>query len=436
MGVFSSQTRCLPCDACGLAIECPIQGGTTNCSRCGAPFAAYARPDTSVPRSPAHDEPGRLMRLRAQDGKPLLPPTGFEQLVVGSEIPAHKLQEAQMVWSATRKALIANQGDLAAADRLVWLTMLMRNTLLEKDDPRVRALLEGALEVLMLPRHRQTLRGHLARSAVKERDYDSAEQWLSGCDTNNEDLMADTSWRVSKAFLMTARNQPQEVINLIGGTFEDVPIHDSMDAIATVLRANAWEKMGNVDAARAVLGAFMSRGGLAAVVESVVKSMPRDWQVCAQSMTGAQQDVRKAVATRASSGASLFGWIFLLAGCVPLVIFIVLIISGEFVGPMLTMLIFPIVFGSIGIKSILSAGRAKEIAANGLRGRAKILGVSPTGTRINGVPMMRFELEITVEGRPPVRASATKLMYPQNLAGAEIGVIWHPKYPDDAVMEI
>ena len=68
------------------------------------------------------------MRLRAQDGKPLLPPQGFEQLVVGSEIPPHKLEEAQMVWSATRRALIANQGDLAAADRLVWLTMVMRNT--------------------------------------------------------------------------------------------------------------------------------------------------------------------------------------------------------------------------------------------------------------------------------------------------------------------
>jgi hypothetical protein len=51
--------------------------------------------------------------------------------------------------------------------------------------------------------------------------------------------------------------------------------------------------------------------------------------------------------------------------------------------------------------------------------------------------MIRFDLEITVEGRPPVRASATKLMYPQgNLIGGEIGVIWHPKYPNDAVMEI
>ncbi len=378
-----------------------------------------------------------MQRLRAQDGQPMLPPQGFEQLIVNSEIPPHKLQEAQLVWSATRKALIANPGDLAAADRLVWLTMVMRNTLMEKDDARVRALLEGALEVSMLPRHRQSLRGHLSRSAVREGDLASAEAWLAPCDPYNEDLLADSSYRVSRAFLATAKNQPADVINALGGTFEDVPIHDSMDAVATVLRANGWEKMGNVDAAKAVLSAFMTRGGQGAAVESIVKSMPAQWQLCAQSFQGAQQVARQAVATRASSGASLFGWIFLFAGCVPLVILIILVASGEFVAPMLTMLIFPLVFGGIGLKSIRSAKRAKIIAAEGLRGRAKILAISPTGTRINGVPVMRFDLEVHVEGRPSVRATSSKLMYPQgNLAGVEIPVIWHPSYPDDAVMEI
>lgn len=376
------------------------------------------------------------MRLRAQDGKPMLPPEGFQQLIVNSQIPPHKMQEAQMVWSATRKAVVANPGDLGSADRLVWLTIIMRNTLLGNDDTRVRALLEGALEALMLPRHRQGIRGHLARGAVRENDFTSADQWLAGCDPHNDDLPADSAFRISFAFLSTARNQPHAVLNALGGSFEDVPIDDSMDAVATVLRANAWEKQGQVDTARALLAAYMARGG-ASAVESVVKSSPASWQLCAQSLSGAQQQVRQVVATRASSGASLFGWMFLFAGCVPLVILIVLLAVGEFEFPMLFMLLFPVIFGGIGLKSIASAKRAKEIATSGLRGRARILGISPTGTTINDVPMMRFDLDITIEGRPSVRASATKLMYPQgNLVGADIGVIWHPKYPNDAVMEI
>ena len=116
---------------------------------------------------------------------------------------------------------------------------------------------------------------------------------------------------------------------------------------------------------------------------------------------------------------------------------IVLTATNGFEPTMLFMLLFPLIFGGIGLKAIGSAKRAKEIATKGFRGRARILNISATGTRINNVPMMRFDLEITVDGQPPVRASATKLMYPQGgLVGAEIGVIWHPKYPTEAVMEI
>ncbi len=367
----------------------------------------------------------------------MLPPEGFQQLVVDSQIPPHRMQEAQLVWSATRKGLLANPADLGAADRLVWLTVLMRNSLIGADETRVRALLEGALEGLMLPRHRQGMRCHLARGAVRENDFASAEQWLAGCDPHNDDLAADSAFRVSVAFLATARNQPQAVLSVLGGRFEDVPIDDSLDAVATVLRANAWEKQGQVDTARAVLAAFMGRGGGANAVESVVRSSPGSWQLCAQSLSGAQQQVRKVVATRASSGTSLFGWVFLISGFIPLIILLVLVATGGFELPMLFMLLFPILFGGIGLGSIRTAARAKEIATNGLRGRGRILGVSPTGASINRVPLMRFELEITVEGRPPVRASATKLMHPQGgLVGAEVGVIWHPKYPAVAVMEI
>ena len=439
MGVYSAGDRWLPCDACGLAIQTPIQGGTTQCSRCQAPFAAYARPDTVIPRSPPTDEGARRARLRAQDGKPMLPPPGFEQLISGSAIPPHKMQEARMVWSATRRQLQGQPGDLAAADRLVWLTTVLRNTLGAQDEAAIRALLEGAMEVLIIPRHRQMIRCHLARGAVKEGDLQSAEAWLEGCDPGNEDLPADSSYRITRAFIDLAKDQPQSVLEVLGGNEQEVPIDDSLDPLATVFRAGAWEKLGQIDTARAVLTAFMARGGHAGSVEAVVKAMPPSWQICAQSMQGARQDVRQAVGQRAASsgGGAMVGWIILIVGCIPLVVLGIMIASDIFVLPMLTMLIFPFVFGSWGLRMIRSANRAKEIAQGGLRGIGRIVGTSMTGTRINGVPLMRIDLQIQVEGHPPVMASTNKLMYPgQELAGREVPVIWHPKYPADVVMEI
>src|SRR5262249_31979190 len=150
------------------------------------------------------------------------PPPGMEGLVVASEVPPHKLQEARMIWSATRKQLAAQPGDFAASERLSWLTMLLRNTL--TDERTVRGLLQGALEVLILPRHRQTLRGHLSRGATKLGDLASAEAWLAGCDPASEDLQCDTPYRVSYALLETARGRFNEVLMLLGGTEEEVPI--------------------------------------------------------------------------------------------------------------------------------------------------------------------------------------------------------------------
>ena len=172
MGNYSISERWLPCDACGAPLAAPIEGGDCPCARCGAALTAPARPDTRVPRSPRSDEAARRVRLAAQDGKPLLPPAGYEQLVAGSEVPPHKLAEAQLLWSGTRKQLLITPADLAAAERMVWLTTVLRNTL--ADARAVRALLEGALEVLMLPRHRQQMLGDLSRDATKEGDRESA----------------------------------------------------------------------------------------------------------------------------------------------------------------------------------------------------------------------------------------------------------------------
>lgn len=408
------------------------------CPHCRAPIEFGPRPDTSVPRSPPTDERARRERLRPQDGKPLLPPAGLESLAVGSEVPPHKMQEARMIWGATRKALAVNPADIPASERLVWLTMLIRNTI--TDERVVRALLEGALEVSMLPRHRQALRGHLSRGAAKLGDLSSAEAWLAACDPHSEDLQADSPYRVSLAFLETARGRWHETLVLLGGTEEEVPIDDMMDGIATVLRANAWERQGNLPAAEAVLTKYMARGGHGQVIEGIIAALPASMGLCQQSIHVARGKVREAAADRAAGagGGAIIGWmLLLLGGGIPLVVLVVSIAGGEFEWPMLFMLLFPAIFGSMGFRMIRATNRAKTIAKTGIHGKGKIVAANTTGTRINNVPVIEIVVAVEVPGHAPRQASQKRLMYPNAvLIGREVSIIWHPKYPEECVIDM
>jgi hypothetical protein len=405
-------------------------------------MSAPARPDTTVPRSPATDEMQRRQRLQAQDGKPLLPPPGIEQLVQGGGIADHRMQEAQAIWAATRKQLAAQPADIAAAERLLFLTMLFLNKLSgSNDDMSIRALLEGALEVFMLPRHRQAMRCFLARRAARIGELQSAEGWLTGCDPGSEDIDMDSAYRVTRAYIDTGHNRPQAVLQTLGGTFEEIAIQDALDPLATVLRANAWERQSQLPNAQQVLQQFMTRGGGSGAVEGVVKAMPSSWYVCQQSIQSARQVVRTQAGSRAAAGGGgmIIGVIILVSGCIPLFILSGSIIGGEFEFPMLFMLIFPVVFGGWGLKMILAARRKKEIAEGGIHGQGTIAGFQPTGTRINHVPVLKFQLQCQVEGHPPIIAFTQRTMQSgqaQGLVGRSVGIIWHPKYPAEVVMEI
>jgi len=399
------------------------------------------RPDTSVPRSPPSDEAQRRERLRPQDGKPMLAPPGLEGLIVGSDVPPHKLQEARMIFAATCQHLATQPADIAAAERLVWLVAVLANTLLETGDTAgIRAITEAAMEVLMLPRHRQQMRARLAILAARANDLDSAEAWLAGCDPGSEDLQTDSAYRVARAMADTAARRPERVLEVLGASEQEVPIEDARDPSATVLRAHAFEQRGELDKARALLARFMTEGsGRSMVIDAILKSMPPDWHTCAQSIGTARQEVRQAVGQRAASGAQLMGYIFVLSGCVPLVIFVALAAGGRFEAPLVTMLLFPIIFGGIGLRMLSGARRSRRIATEGIHARGRITEITRTGTRINNVPVMQLHVELVVEGHGARKASAKRLIHEGQaalLVGREVGVIWHPAYPDAAVIDL
>jgi hypothetical protein len=229
------------------------------------------------------------------------------------------------------------------------------------------------------------------------------------------------------------------VVRMVGRTATEVPTEDSMDAMTAILRANAVEKLGDVAGATALLMEFASsRGGGMGVVESFVKRFPAHLQVCARSI-GAAQGAQRQKVVAGAGGTGWIGWVILLAGLTPAVIVVPLVIVGE--APIFALIfavVFPLAFGGWGLKMIKAAKRSKTIAQTGIRCTAKILAVNMTGTRINGVPLMRIDMLVTVPGRPPVPASTTKLLQPQHaagLAGREVSVMWSPAYPTEAVLE-
>lgn len=105
---FSPSLHVVLCQHCGAPLQASVTGGMMPCRFCGAQNRVAARNMTFVAQArtsaplPEHE---RISRLRAQDGKPMLPPSSLMGIFQGGGIPVWKMQEAMAIWQATRKQL-------------------------------------------------------------------------------------------------------------------------------------------------------------------------------------------------------------------------------------------------------------------------------------------------------------------------------------------
>ncbi len=299
------------------------------------------------------------------------------------------------------------------------------------DQRRQRAMFESALEVFFLPRHRQLMRGHLARSAAQEGDLDAAEAWLEPCDTRSDDLDTDSAYRFSRAFVDTRRGEFQEVLRVLGHGADDVPITDTMDTSTTLLRANAWEQLGQVDRAVPLLMGRMGAGGAnARRAMEIMVGRYAGWGLCEESYPRAAAAYRDAASEAAGEKASGgIGVIFVPIGCLFLLLAVGLIIAAT-VLVVLTratgadlgekaivlgvsgggLLIPGVVMAGVGIQMRRAAKKAVRLRRHGLPGFGEVRGWEATGTKINDVPVIRIRLRVQLEGRNPYEASTTMLL--------------------------
>ncbi len=431
---FGHDLRLLICPGCGAPIQGSPEGGTLQCRFCGSVSQVGVRNDAvgavlGAPGMPL-PESERLARLRAQAGKALMQPASLAPLFDGGRIAPWRMQEALATWQGARRELAAT-GSTEAGEVLYHLTLRLGDAFFrQKELERARAVLESGLDALRLPRHRQGVRCVLARFACQLGDVAAAEQWLRPCDPASDDIEMDSPYRRTLALVATLRRGWAEVLRLVG-TGDEVPLMVNDAPACTVLRANALEQLGQIEAAAATLARVIDQGPAAA---EAIRIAIEDWRalgLCPQSMPLAQRGrdalVGRAAAERASGGTGV-ATTFLVLGSLQLSGGIALgvwaltqesLAALAITGAILTGV--GVLFLTIGWSSRKAAARARRIAVSGVRTQAQIVSIASTGTAIQGVPQLAFSLLVELPGRPPYPATTEAVISPQALTNAGVG---------------
>ncbi len=293
MSAFSTDVRILTCPQCGAPIQASLQGGHIQCTYCHAPLAVSARDDRTVqrPAGPGLTEPERMQGLWAQAqafGDKQLP-MEMVQVLSGGALTPDRVGMALTIWRAYCQR--ASQGDFAAGEFAVLMTGSLSSyfAVVANDPTRQRALFESTLEALREPTQKQVVRCQLARSSAKAGDLRSAGTWFAACDPASPDLQADTAYRVTYAYLATQHGDFRNVLAALGNAPTAIPIALPSRLQVDVIRANAYEKLGDMNTA--VMQLVASAQGIAdgrRAIPQIVAASPQ-LQLCPQSLQWAMQ---------------------------------------------------------------------------------------------------------------------------------------------------
>jgi len=261
---YTTQLRALMCPTCGAPITTSTQGGTYQCGYCRTQGTLAARSDARMQRPPPspQDEQARLAKLRFQreQGHLASPYSSF----VAPQDVAHLAQlrppNSWAPWFEAWKravAMLTQQPTEQNQKRVAWLAQLCSTGVLQlgtTDPARARAIRETALDLLPDPGHKHLIRCALSRAAVLQGDAASAEQWLAACDPYPGNITLDSDYRMSVAYLCTARGQWGGVLEALGNQPGVIPLDFGRDMLAGLLRVHACEELGYPQAADGQLG--------------------------------------------------------------------------------------------------------------------------------------------------------------------------------------
>lgn len=378
--------------------------------------------------SPAASEAQRYERLRAQDGKPLVPPPSLHELLGPEGLDPAKIDQAHRLWQQAA-AELGVAPSFPTEERLYWCFFLLSSRLsMQGDRAAARTVAESTLPLLREPRHQQLALGSLGRSAALLGDHQTAQSALSQLLPTSDDLLIDTNYRFSTAYVAAMQGDDAAVLTCLGMRVADVPIADGYDKICAVLRANALERQGQGQLAiDQLLPIAATKTGMQDIVEIV--QLNASLGLLSQTLTPLRQqgEALAARTVRTGSGISVASIVVPLLGA-PLIVGATLALEGldrhyrgtaqPVVAVVLLLLVSVLVFRALTAGSRLR----KRLAKNGVDAAARILSVDPTSTRVNGQPLVRLRLLVQVGDRAPYQAVHGEVIGRGKLAKLSIGM--------------
>jgi len=431
----STDQRLYVCLACGSPERAPVEGGQVSCSRCQTVNLLPSRSAvlSNSPTAQMPDDPARLQHLRAQDGRPRPVPPTLQAVLGGTSLEQGREEEALAIWQSLRAR--SCQGDAAASEDMTVLTLMMAQSPTVGQTPQLgEALCESAYDAAVLPRHKQELLGRLARRASGHGDRAAAHRYLSWMVTGAPDLESDSELRVSMAALATLDRDGQRVLSLLGARKDVVPIADSMDALASVFRANAHELLGDPAMAVQTLRELPDPQ-LLTLVAAQFSSLDLCPQARLSYSAATMQEAAKRAASSAAATSTVLGPVFAITG-VALLVGSVQSDEGR-----VALGILGGIFLLLGIAAIMAARvtakRAAWLRVNGTPLTARILSAQRTGTTIGDVPVHRFALQVAGP-QGPYAATFDKLVSEHQVAamvGGEVRIRANPSNLQEIVPE-
>ncbi|MEM7158907.1 MAG: hypothetical protein AAF799_39080 [Myxococcota bacterium] len=271
MGTYDTSIRVLACPGCGAPVDVALDGGKVQCGYCGVAAVYSTRPGAPAVVQSMVPESERLERLRAQVGREEPIPDDMKPFLSGP-MDAQRREQAEVMLRSAR----AQAGSDTRDGTVHWLTVALYNAYAGPENARrQRALLETATETLATSSRRQVLLGMLARNAARTGELAAAEHWLSQMDPQSTLLPAFSAHRLTRAYVDTVRADYPGVLDALGEELIDVPLSGGDTLMASVLRANAHERLGDAPTGAAQIAAYMKKAPpFRPLIERIIAANP------------------------------------------------------------------------------------------------------------------------------------------------------------------
>lgn len=448
--LYDFDKRVLSCSHCGAPLESPPTGGLVACTYCNAQNQVTPRQNERFELDDDHhqmSEADRLAMLKSQEqvADPL--PDGLTDLAdAEGALRASEASRAETLWRQSLDSLKRHPAATLAAELSRLTVMLGSHYAAASDALRERGIYESALDVLSLPIQRQAMLTRLARNAALEGDFASAERWLAMCDPRPADIISDNRYRIARALIDTLQQRWEKVIDTLGQTQDEIPVHQSRRVMVGLLRTHALEQSGRPLAAaelRRALGSGKQLEVDLALLDRLRGTLQEQGlSLCPESSRIVTSFLERDQAVHFyRSLRQDWGKVFLAVGVV-LILLLALLLVFALTSPLpgygyaLGALIFLLSIASMvrGMRRYRMERLYFQIRWKGIRTAGEVVRVSPMSRVAADVPQFHeVTLQMSLAGRPPYEAStkiyASRLETDQLFGtGTEVTVKVHPKH--------